>query len=129
VWSGSPKQAAAALGDEARKITQLAPQRIWLARYAHDNDPQQSLTVRAYGFDSEERADDALANLRSGEDPPFEIADGGWWTQDGVLFRWKRFVFDIFGNDPAGLATPEQAGFLSAFFEQRLNDTDPDAPK
>lgn len=120
VWSGTFDAAAAGLGDDAERLRPFGPQRVWLAIYGHDTHSMRRLTARVFAFATPERAGEALRVLAPGEPNPFNAGDEGFWTDDGVAYRQGRLLFDIFGNRGDAIAIPEQAVYLSAYFEQRM---------
>lgn len=120
VWSGTPAEAADAIGAEYEQWAAFNPARIWLAVYRHDARADNTLTVRAWTFPSSEQARRAYEKVRPENASKLKAGDEACWTQDGVLVRWGRMIFDIFGRGPAGGARPEQAVYLLAFFEKRM---------
>ena len=58
-----------------------------------------------------------------------EAGDEACWTADGILVRWGRLVFDIFGRGPSSIASPKQAAYLLAFFEKQMPADLPDDPR
>lgn len=120
VWSGPFEAAAAGLGEDAGRLRPLGVERVWLALYGHDTHSMRRLTARVFAFTSAERAGEALDILAPGEPKPFNAGDEGMWTDDGVAFRQGRVVFDIFGNRGDAIAIPEQAVYLSAYFEKQM---------
>lgn len=128
VWDGSFEEASDALGEEAAQWGTFDPEHVWLAVYQHDAHPTQKLTVRAFAFTSADHARHAFQRFLPPHARELEAGDEGCWTADGVLVRWGRMVFDIFGNDPSSFASPEQAVYLLACIEKRMPADLPDAP-
>jgi len=119
VWRGSFEEAAAALGDDAEVWRRFSPTRVWLAVYRHESDPEKRLTVRCLAFTSAEQARQAYTALAPPAAAPYEIGDGGCWTDIGVLFHWGRLVFDIFGPQ-AAWTSQVQANYLAAIISRRM---------
>ena len=59
---------------------------------------------------------------------PFEIGDGGAWTDLGVLFAWGRLVFEIFGDRPTW-SNQLQAVFIGSVIEKRMPPALPEDPR
>lgn len=129
IWSGSLEQAAGGLGEEAEQWARFAPDRVWLAIYRHHARPDHKLTVRAWAFASTDQARRAFEHFRPASPDQLKAGDEGCWTSDGILVRWGRLVFDIFGGGPTAIARPEQAVYLLAFIEKRMPADLPDAPQ
>ena len=129
VWSGSLAQAGVALGAEAEQWGVFEPERLWLGVYQHDTRGDHELVVRVWAFSSPERTRRAYEHFRPGNADPIEAGDEGCWTDDGILVCWGRLVFDIFGRGLSGLASPEQAVYLLAFFEKQMPADLPDDPR
>ncbi len=129
VWSGSLDQAADAVGEEAERWAAFEPERVWLAVYRHDTRAGHELAVRVWAFASREHARQAYEHFRPDDADLLEAGDEACWTADGVLVRWGRLVFDIFGRGPSTSASPEQAVYLLAFFEKRMPAELPDDPR
>jgi hypothetical protein len=129
VWSGSFDHAAAGLGDEANEWAAFEPEQVWLAVYRHDTRTHHKLTARVFAFASPDDARRAFEHFRPADAELLKAGDEGCWTSDGVLVCWGRLVFDIFGNDPASFASPEQALYLLAFIEKKMPPHLPDTPQ
>lgn len=129
VWSGSLARAVESLGEEAEQWRVFEPERLWLGVYQHDTRGDQELVVRVWAFSSLDQARRAYEQLRPDKPDALEAGDEGCWTDDGILVRWGRLVFDIFGRGPSGLASPEQAVYLLAFFEKQMPADLPDDPR
>lgn len=120
VWSGTPSAAAYAVGDEYGQWKAFEPERVWLAVYRHDTRKDNTLTVRAWSFPSAQQARRAYDKFRPENASQLKAGDEACWTRDGILIRWGRMIFDIFGRGPAGGTNPEQAVYLLAFFEKKM---------
>ena len=129
VWSGTLGEAASGLGEEAEQWGRFAPERVWLAVYRHDTRANHKLTVRTWAFASTEQARRAFEHFRPANPNELKAGDEGCWTPDGILVRWGRLGFDIFGSSPSAVASPEQAVYLLAFIEKRMPAGLPDAPR
>ncbi|MBW7906449.1 MAG: hypothetical protein LC135_15710 [Phycisphaerae bacterium] len=129
VWSGDLDAAEQAIGEQAAHWRPLQPRRVWLALYRHDQKPAARLSVCVFAFESPDAAHAAYESLRPGQAAPFNAGDAGCWTDDGVRFVWGRLVFDVFGNQPRGLARAEQAAYLAGFIEQRMPPDLPSEPR
>ncbi|MBU0637742.1 MAG: hypothetical protein KKB50_02670 [Planctomycetes bacterium] len=128
VWRGTFAAAASALAEDAAAWQECAPTHVWLAVYEHDAKPGRRLTARAFAFQTAEDARRAFAHFQPLEAQEFAIADGGCWTEVGVLFVWGRLVFDIFG-DEATSANQWQAAYLAGFIERQMPRGAPDWPQ
>ena len=129
IWTGAWEAAAPALGDDADEWGRFEPQRVWLAIYRHESDAQRRMTVRAFAFRSADEARRAYEFFRPHEDAePFEIGDGGAWTDLGVLFAWGRLVFEIFGDRPTW-SNQLQAVFIGSVIEKRMPPALPEDPR
>lgn len=122
VWQGTFEQAREALGADADALADLAPQRIWLAVYDHPSRPGYSLTVRAYAFDSIDNAHKAFVVLRPVLADALTAGDEGCWTDDGILVRWGRLLFDLFATLPDDRAAPERTMFVFSIIERNMTD-------
>jgi hypothetical protein len=129
VWSGTPAEAAGALGEEGERWGALGAERVWLAVYQHDTRGDDELVVRAWSFASQERARWAYTHFRPDPVDALEAGDEACWTDDGILVLWGRLVFDIFGRGPSAAASPEQAVYLLAFFEKQMPANLPNDPR
>ncbi len=129
IWTGPFEEAAVALGDDAEGWRTHEPQRAWLARYAHDQRAGEHLLVRALSFAAPDAALRAFEAHLPLDAQRIDAGDAAGWTADGILVRWGRLVFDIFGDAPSGMARPEQAVYLFAFIERRMPDDLPDDPR
>ena len=128
VWSGSFADAAPALGDDAPAWAQHTPTRVWLAKYTHEDHPDQTLTVRCFAFESPEYARAAYEVFQPVLAKPLYSGDVGCWTEIGVLFQRGCLVFDIFGND-ASWNSQVQSAVLAAALVKRMPPGAPDNPQ
>jgi len=128
VWTGSFEEAAAALGGDAEGWRKYDPQRVWLAKYEYEDNPKHTMTIRAFSFATPEQAQRAYLRFAPVTAKPFKAADEGCWTEVGVLFRWKRLVFDIFGNTQTQ-GSEVQAAMLSGCITRRMAPGLPDQPR
>lgn len=120
VWSGDAAGAVERLGTQAAIWQDLEPVQVWIAAYQHDQHAAARLSVCIFAFESEAAARSAFDSLYAPGSEPFKAGDAGCWTPDGVRFVWGRLVFDIFGNQPEGIARAEQAVYLVTFFEKAM---------
>jgi hypothetical protein len=120
VWVGDIAGASESLGDEAGTWRALNPKRVWLAAYVYDTNRLAQLSVCVFEFDTPQAAEAILTSMRPADHEPFNAGDEGFWTRDGVRFRWGRLIFDVFGNQPNGLARAEQAAYLVGFIEKQM---------
>ncbi len=127
VWTGTFDQAAPGLGDDAASWQKYAPQRVWLAVYEHQQRPGKTMKIRCFSFESTDAAAQAYAAFQPFLPKPFALGDGGAWTDDGVMFRWGRLVFDVFGS--AGTWNSEEAALLTAYIAKRMPPGLPDNPR
>jgi hypothetical protein len=128
VWTGTFDEAATALGGDAEGWRQYEPQRAWLAKYAHEDKPERTITVRAFAFATPASAERAYLRFAPVTAKPFAVADGGCWTEVGVLFHWKRLVFDIFGTRQSW-DNEVQAAMLAGCITRRMPAGLPDQPR
>jgi hypothetical protein len=119
VWRGTFEEAVPGLGDDADAWGRFGPMRVWLAIYCHESQVERCLKVRCFAFATPEDARQAFEALRPAGAKPFRMGDAGCWTEIGVLFRWGRLVFDIFGDRPAW-SSELQSGFLAALISKRM---------
>ena len=129
VWSGPFEQAAAALGRDAEAWGAFAPRQVWLAVYQHETRPANRLTVRAWEFATVAQAREVYEFFHPAGAAILKAGNEACWTVDGILVRWGRMVFDIFGRGPSTLASPEQAVYLLAFIEQSMPAELPENPR
>ncbi len=129
VWSGSAEDAAQGLGNEAESIKSLGPDHVWLAVYDHENRGKRTMTVRAYSFESDDASQRAYDRLRPSSAKSFTGGSASCWTNDGLLIRWGRMLFDLFGSNPQDQAGPEQAVYLWAFVERAMPRGLPENPR
>ena len=129
VWSGTPAEAAEAVGADYAAWSACDPERIWLAVYRHDTRKNDTLTVRAWSFPSVEQASRAYDKFRPMEASKLAAGDAACWTKDGILVLWGRVVFDIFGRGPTGGSNPEQAVYLLACLEKKMPRDLPSNPQ
>lgn len=120
VWSGTFEDARHALGPQAETLKPFEPQRVWLASYDEPDRPDQTISVRAYAFDSSDAARRAFAALRPATSDPFNAGDEACWTADGLLVRWGRVVFDLFTTAGTGPVMPERVTPLFSVIERRM---------
>lgn len=129
VWGGPFEAAKDSIGEEAARWEAYLPRGAWLARYKHARRPTQTLTVRALSFDSAEDAQKAYAAFAPLDAKPFHAGDRGCWTSDGVLFQWKRLVFDLFTRDAEAAIDPMQTVLMTAYLEKRMPGGLPENPR
>jgi hypothetical protein len=129
VWSGTPDEAAGAVGGEYERWNAFNPERIWLAVYHHDTRTDNTLTVRAWSFPSAEQARRAYEKFRPENAAKLQAGDEACWMKDGILILWGRMVFDIFGRGPVAGSNAEQAVYLLAFFEKKMPHDLPNNPQ
>lgn len=98
VWEGGIAAAAAALGDDAAVWTARAPQCVRLAVYRHEDRPQQRLIVRAFEFADAATAQRVRDEMRPLDATDYKVADGGYWSDLGVVFTLGPQVVEIFGT-------------------------------
>jgi hypothetical protein len=129
VWQGSFKEAAPALGDDAATWATHDPQWVWLARYEHERHPGYVLTARALAFPLADDARAAFDAFRAPEAKDFAGPwDAGCWTDIGVMFRWGRLVFDIFG-ERAAWSNELQSAMLANGIAKRMPPGAPEEPR
>ena len=128
VWSGTWDEAAPALGTDADVWRPCEPTRVWLAIYRHEDQPARTVTVRGFAFVSADAARGAYDALRPLDAKRYEAGDAGCWTEVGVLFRWGRLVFDVFGQD-ASWGSQVQASLLAAYVTKRMPPGAPGDPQ
>lgn len=119
VWSGTPTEAAAAIGDDWHRIEPRGPTHVWLATYRHETLASRTITVRAIQFASPEVALRTYDALRPRGAPEFRMGDVGCWTELGVLFAWGDTLFEMFGND-AAWEPAWQTVFIAGLLEKNL---------
>ncbi len=127
VWVGSFEEAAPALGDDATLWREREPKRAWLAVYCHEEAPERCLKVRCLSFGSTGSAQRAFEAWRLVGAKPFKYGDAGCWTEIGVLFRWGRLVFEIFGTD-ASWGSELQSAMLATLIAKRMPAGLPENP-
>ena len=128
IWSGTFDEAAPALGDDAETWRKLTPTRVWLAIYGHELQPERCVKVRCFAFATPENARTAYNVAAPLVASRFQAGDEGCWTEIGVLYRWGRLVFDIFG-DQATWASQVQASYLSAVISRQMPPGAPENPQ
>lgn len=128
-WSGAFEQAAAALGDDAQRWRTWQPQRVWLAVYVDPARPDARLTVRVFSFADAQTAGLAWAALRPAGCEPFRAGDAGCWTDDGVIFRWGRLVYEVFVASATERLAPEQTATVVGWIEKRTPADLPGEPR
>jgi hypothetical protein len=128
VWTGPFDEAAPALGDDAETWNRFKPERAWLAVYCHESEAQRCIRVRCVSFASVDEARRAFLALQPLEVKPFQAGDEVCWTEIGVLFRWERLVFDIFG-DEASWGSQVQASYIAAVLGKRMPRGAPEDPR
>lgn len=119
VWVGSFELAANALGEDAAAWAEYDPNRVWLAIYCHQDDREGCLTVRGFQFASADAARRAYEAFAPIDADPLEAGDAGCWTDIGVMFRWGRLVFEVFGRE-ATWANQVRSSFLTAYLTKRM---------
>lgn len=129
IWSGSLAEAEDSLGADAESWRVPPPARVWLAVYHHEQDKDRRLIVRSFAFDSPEAAELALEKHRPGGSKTFKAGDDGCWTRDGVLFRWGRLVYDIFGVTNQRRIIPEQVVSMVGQIEHMMPPGLPGNPR
>jgi hypothetical protein len=122
VWQGDLEQAREALGEDAAALDDLAPQRVWLAVYDHPRRLGHSVTVRACAFESVENAHTAFLVQRPILADALSAGDEACWTDDGILVRWGRLLFDLFAAAPDGGSAPERTMFIFSVIERNMTD-------
>jgi hypothetical protein len=137
-WSGTFDEAAPALGSDAETWRKLTPTRVWLAVYAHESQPGRDtpagtepgryVKVRCFAFATVENACAAYRVAAPVLGSVFQAGEEGCWTDIGVLYRWGRLVFDIFG-DRATWASQVQASYLSAVINRQMPPGAPANPQ
>ena len=128
-WCGAFAEAESSLGADAEGWRTPAPFRVWLAAYAHAGEPERRLIVRCFAFESPEAAELALEKHRPAGAKTFKAGDDGCWTRDGVLFRWGRLVYDIFGVTNQRRIVPEQVISMVGLIEHMMPAGLPDNPR
>lgn len=128
-WSGAFADAENSLGADAEGWRTPPPSRIWLAAYTHQGEPERRLIVRCFAFDSPEAAELALEKHRPAGAKTFKAGDDGCWTRDGVLFRWGRLVYDVFGITNQRRIVPEQVISMVGLIEHMMPPGLPDNPQ
>ncbi|MEW6250396.1 MAG: hypothetical protein AB1716_07100 [Planctomycetota bacterium] len=116
------------MGEDAAVWARFAPQRAWFAVYADERDSQRIMRVRAFAFASRAAAETAYEALRPLAEHPFEAGDAAVWTECGVMFRWGKLVFDIFGAD-ASWGSQTQATLLATLITRRMPAGLPEEPQ
>ena len=119
VWTGPAVRAASAVGEDWSRIEPHGPIRAWLAVYRHHRNPERTMTVRAFAFDTRQTAQRVFDVWRPADAPNFTIGDGGCFTEIGVMFVWGDTFFDIFANG-ADWNAQMQAAYLTGFIENKL---------
>ena len=123
VWTGPAVRAASAVGHDWKRIEPHHPERAWLAVYRHERNPERTVTVRAFEFDSRKTAQRVFENWKPQDAPQFKIGDGGCFTEIGVMFVWGDTFFDVFANN-ADWNAQMQAAYLTGFIENKLPPRD-----
>lgn len=129
IWSGTIEQAANSLGADAAGWQSVHPERVWLAVYHHEDDPPRRLIVRAFSFTSGAAAELAFERHRPEGAKAFKAGNDGCWTADGVMFRWGRLVYDIFGVTDKRRVMPEQVISMVGRIEHMMPPGMPDNPR
>lgn len=119
VWTGSFETAIEALGDDAQTWAGCNPTQVWLAVYCHRELPQRCLKIRAFAFADVADARRAFAAFQPPDAKRYHVGDEGCWTEIGVLFRWGRVVFDVFGPE-ASWGSQVQSSYLAAILVKRI---------
>lgn len=101
VWEGPFEAALAALGDDADLWRDPPPQSVRLAIYQHQSSAHLRLTLREFTFATAAEASAVLAAQRPAAAEPYDVGDGGFWTELGVTFALANRVTEIFGNQQA----------------------------
>lgn len=120
VWEGSFERAADGLGEEAANWRPMAPEHVWLAVYRHETSPDEKLVVRAFQFPTAAKAERVYDTLKPAGADPLRGGDEACWLNDGVLVRWGKLVFEIFGNTENEFANTTQAMYLMIFLEKQM---------
>jgi hypothetical protein len=128
IWSGTFDEAAPALGGDAETWRKLGPTRVWLAVYGHESQPGRCVKVRCFAFATVENARAAYKVAAPVLGSAFQAGEEGCWTDIGVLYRWGRLVFDIFG-DQATWASQVQASYVSAVINRQMPSGAPANPQ
>ena len=128
VWSGAFDEATDALGRDAGEWGAFNPQRVWLARYCHEEKPALCLTARCFAFESSDQARRAFEAFRPPDAKPFQCGEEGCWTEIGVLYRWGRLVCDVFGQE-ASWGSEVHSSVLAGFIAKRMPPGAPDDPR
>jgi hypothetical protein len=128
VWTGRLDEAAAGLGNDTAFWREREPGQIWLAVYAHEDVPAQSLKVRCFALPTRDAARSAFEALRPAGARAFRCGDAGCWTDIGVLVQWGRLVLEVFGDD-ASWGSQMQAALLATFIAKRMPAGLPESPR
>ncbi|MCA9245329.1 MAG: hypothetical protein KDA32_15340 [Phycisphaerales bacterium] len=118
VWTGDMRGAESGLGGDAEKWARMSPQRVWLGVYDHKTRAPERVVIRAFAYPTVEDAERAYRDNLPILPDRFDAGDQGTWTPDGVMFRWRRMVFEIFGVTTEGAAA--QAAYVCGQLEERL---------
>lgn len=122
VWTGPFEAAIEALGDDAQTWAGCNPTQVWLAVYCHRDLSERCLKVRAFAFADIADAHRAFEAFRPPDAKRYHVGDEGCWTEIGVLFRWGRVVFDVFGPE-ASWGSQVQSSYLAAVLVKRTPPT------
>ncbi len=128
VWAGSFDDAAEALGSDAETLRPLSPERVWLAVYHHEEQPERTLTLRCLAFGSGADVVAAYEALRPAAARDFDAGDEGCWTDLGVMFRWGRLLIEVFGQE-ATLDNQVQSTVIVGHVERHMPPGLPDQPE
>jgi hypothetical protein len=128
VWSGSFFDAAPALGPDEADWRPFKPTRVWLAVYRHETETNRKLTLRAFAFATAGAAQQAYEQLRPPLAKDFKAGDEGCWTEIGVMFRWGRLIYDIFGAK-ASWHSEVQSASVASFVLNHMPPGLPDSPQ
>lgn len=128
-WCGSLAEAANALGSDADSWRSPPPRQVWLATYTFEQDLERRLIVRTFVYEHPEGAVLAFEKHRPPSSRQFKAGDDGCWTPDGVLFRWGRLVFDVFGVTGNHRVVPEQVIVLVGRLEHQMPPDVPENPR
>lgn len=118
VWTGDMAAAREGLGADADKWARTTPQRVWLAVYEHKSRPPERIIIRGFSYATLADAEKAYRERLPILPDRFDAGDEGTWTPDGVLFRWRRMVFEVFGVTTESSAA--QAAYVSGELEKRM---------
>ncbi len=118
-WQGLFETARPSLGADAERWGRHAPGCVWLATYAHQDNPRRRLSARCFELPTDGAARAAFADACPQDARSLALGDEACWSATGVAFRRGRYVGEVFGDDISWSNEVESA-VLATQFARRL---------